>query len=580
MGAHGKIVPLADAVRRFVTPGAWLHFASTPVRSNAAIREVSRAFRGTSPAFTISTTGFHSHAHLLGLLRLGRRYVSCFFGDNWPTPRPNPLWTEIAKEGASLEHWSLLSYVLALRAGALGHGWAVVRPFGATTLGEELQKAGRYREVPDPEDPARAVGLVAAMRPDVVFVHAALGDPDGSAVASAPLGEGTWAALAAKRGVIVTVEQAAAARAVARLPEALRIPASRVLAVCVEPFGAHPQPLFTTPSIGLPGYADDFDAYVEWRKIATDPAAFARFDEAVLRAPDGGAAYRAFVGPERLAALTVRGSAPRTAPTHPRRPRIARRAVPPKAGDVRTILAARRIVERVNVAGHRVVLAGIGHAYQAARLAEQWLSAQGRSLAVLVETGLTDLDCGPAGDSFLLGFEAMSGARRLTSVEDVLGALACGADNGCLAVVGAAQIDEAGDLNSTRLADGRILVGAGGAHDVASGADEVLVLSACEPERLVRRVDYKTSPGRAVRHVVTERGTLRRAGPEAPWQLVDLHPAAPGQSFEEARDAVRGRCPWAYEVPGDAELTPPVSASEIESLQALASTLEIERRAA
>src|SRR5437764_965857 len=114
-----KCISLVDAVRTYVRPAMHLNFASTPSRSNAAVREVARCFQGTSPGFILSATGFHSTAHLLALLRLGKRYISCFFGDNYPIPRPNPLYTQLLQEGVELEHWSLWSYVTALRAGAL-----------------------------------------------------------------------------------------------------------------------------------------------------------------------------------------------------------------------------------------------------------------------------------------------------------------------------------------------------------------------------------------------------------------------------------------------------------------------------
>jgi hypothetical protein len=113
-----KLMPLAEAIRSFVQAGMQLCFASTPSRSNAAIRELCRQFRGRKPEFTLATTGFHSSAHLLGLQRLGRRYIGCFFGDNYPTPRANRLYAELLKEGYELEHWSLWSYVSALAAGA------------------------------------------------------------------------------------------------------------------------------------------------------------------------------------------------------------------------------------------------------------------------------------------------------------------------------------------------------------------------------------------------------------------------------------------------------------------------------
>ena len=68
----------------------------------------------------------------LALLGLGRRYIGCFFGDNYPTPRPNQLYQSLSDTGVALEHWSLLTYVLALRAGALGQPYAVTSSLSGT----------------------------------------------------------------------------------------------------------------------------------------------------------------------------------------------------------------------------------------------------------------------------------------------------------------------------------------------------------------------------------------------------------------------------------------------------------------
>jgi 3-oxoacid CoA-transferase subunit A len=175
-----KLLPLSEAIRRFVEPGMHLCFASTPSRSNAAIRELARSFRGRNPAFTLSATGFHSLAHLLGALRLGRRYIGCFFGDNYPTPRSNRLYAQLLKEGYELEHWSLWSYVSALAAGAFGHPYAITRSLAGTALGQALAERGQLVERPDPADSRRRIARVQARSPDLTFFHAPLGDAPGN----------------------------------------------------------------------------------------------------------------------------------------------------------------------------------------------------------------------------------------------------------------------------------------------------------------------------------------------------------------------------------------------------------------
>src|SRR5690606_36373318 len=143
--------------------------ASTPSRANAAILGLAQRFAGRDPRFVLSTTGFHSTAHLLALLRLGRRYVASLFGDNYPNPRPNPLYQELQSAG-QLEHWSLLTYVQSFRAASLGQSWAMTASLWGSSLAAELAEAGRYRDLDGGEDGPHLLAAVAAMRPDITFL--------------------------------------------------------------------------------------------------------------------------------------------------------------------------------------------------------------------------------------------------------------------------------------------------------------------------------------------------------------------------------------------------------------------------
>lgn len=523
---------LTDAVQRFVVPGMHLHFASTPSRANAAIRQVCREFRGKSPGFVLSTTGFHSAAHLLALFRLGARYVACFFGDNYPSSRPNPLYNQVRLEGAAIEHWSLLSYVAALRAGAMGHPYGVTTSLHGTSLGADLAREGKFFEVPDPHDPARKVGMVAAMRPDITFIHAAAADAHGRVLGSAPFGEGFWGALGSTMGVVVSVEVIVEEEVTARTPDAVLIPPHRILAICPSPFGAHPQPLFTARHLRLPGYPDDFEAYKLLREVAASDT-ITDFVESMLEGEDNYIARlnlkeRISTAPPSLQAYSNLQAGLTSAPTTSER---------------LTVLAARRIVRLVREKGYRVILAGIGHAFFAARLAKLWLTREGIDVDVLVETGMLGFDCGPESGSFLLGYQVIGRSRRLSSIDDILGTIVCGADNHCLAVVGAAQVDQHGNVNSTRLADGTMLVGSGGANDIASCAAEVVVLASADSGRLLSELPYVTSPGRAVRNVVTEVGTLCRDDPAlAEWRIEDAVLLPEDAGVLGAR--LQRVCPW------------------------------------
>ena len=145
----------------------------------------------------------------------------------------------------------------------------------------------------------------------------------------------------------------------------------------------------------------------------------------------------------------------------------------------------------------------------------------------------------------------------------MLGVLSCGADNRCLGALGAAQVDSDGNLNSTRLADGRVLVGSGGACDIAAAAAEVVVLTRLVPGRLVARLDYRTSPGHAVRSIVTDRGTLVRE-PEG-WRVASLASHDAGAD----RAALARDCAWPLTFADDVPLAEPLSAREAERLATL-----------
>jgi acyl CoA:acetate/3-ketoacid CoA transferase beta subunit len=158
----------------------------------------------------------------------------------------------------------------------------------------------------------------------------------------------------------------------------------------------------------------------------------------------------------------------------------------------------------------------------------------------------------------LLGARAVLASKRLTSIEDTLGAIVCGADNRCLGVLSAAEVDARGDLNTTRLASGRLLVGSGGANDIASCADEVVVL-ASSAEQLVDRVAYITSPGARVTRIITPDAVLAREGAQHPWRVEE--------AWSDAR-AVAERCPFSLDV-ATARTAPLPSAREAKRFNAI-----------
>jgi glutaconate CoA-transferase subunit B len=96
-------------------------------------------------------------------------------------------------------------------------------------------------------------------------------------------------------------------------------------------------------------------------------------------------------------------------------------------------------------------------------------------------------------------------ATSFTSALDALGFLV--ASGRCdVGIIGAAQVDKFGNVNTTGIWDGEIgptyrlpktrLTGAGGANDIACGAKRVIIMVTHEPKRFAAdKVSYISSPG-------------------------------------------------------------------------------------
>lgn len=91
-----------------------------------------------------------------------------------------------------------------------------------------------------------------------------------------------------------------------------------------------------------------------------------------------------------------------------------------------------------------------------------------------------------------------------------------------LAIIGSAQVDKYGNVNSTAIFGDRTyqdpkvrLPGSGGANDMISSAGRVLIMARLERRRFVPHVDYITSPGHIDGPSARERAGLKGGGPVA-----------------------------------------------------------------
>lgn len=84
-------------------------------------------------------------------------------------------------------------------------------------------------------------------------------------------------------------------------------------------------------------------------------------------------------------------------------------------------------------------------------------------------------------------------------------------------LIGAAQVDKYGNLNTTALGDYRKpdvrVAGSGGGNDIGSSVGRLLIMMVQEKRRFIERVDYLTTPGHLEGGDSRERAGLRGGGP-------------------------------------------------------------------
>ena len=539
-GAKSKLLPLREVVKRYLKPGMKLHLAGGIGGPSAAIAEIIRQYYGKTPGFVLIQSTVSGHAINLLHCNLVKKLIFSACVDISTSGRPSRIMQKIwAEKSVELENWSLCSLQQRLMAGALGVGFMPTRSITGSSMA--LANQDSFQEIDDPFGGEARVGLAKALNPDISIVHGCVADEQGNTILAAPYGDDLWGPLASSSGVLVSVEKVVDADFIRKHAALVKIPGHIVKAVSVVPLGAHPFSLANPGISDFNAYGTDTDFLEELHRAFADSDQLDSWlKEWVIDCPTPQD-YLAKLGSRRVKALqqTTTGEAERpdslAAPAAEPEPEYS-------PEEMMLIVAAREITRSVLKFKHRLVLTGAGAGAAAASLAYHQIMARGYELELITGNG----QIGYQPQSAPLGAQGLAGvysAKMLTDAITTHGVFVGGRNSKCLSVLGAGQIDQHGNVNSTTTSQGQFLVGSGGANDAAN-AREVIVIISQSKERFPQTLAYLTCPGDRVTTVVSTMGVFRKPASRGELRLAACFPAPKLSKLEDEIRRVQDHCGW------------------------------------
>jgi len=536
----GKILPLGEAIAQCVKPGMKLHF-NTGADANASLREIIRQYWGKKPEFTLIASVVTA-PDVINLIASGlvKRVIASNCSYTYPVPRPIPLLQEMYKKGiVQIESWSLYSLEQRLTAAAQGLGFLPTKSLIGSSLAEENVNA--FKVIPDPFDPHETIGAVRSLFPDISIIHGCVADCDGNTILSPPYFSSIWGARASKGGAIVTVEKIVPTEFIRKHSSLVKLPGYLVRCVCPVFLGAHPQGL-ASDSIGVvEGYGEDYEFILDFVKASQDPSRLRDWiEEWVIECPSHEH-YLDKLGPKKIAFLRKESHADT-------RWEMVKSSTSPEfnSTEMMVVVAAREIKGIVTQRNYQTILCGLGSPSLAASLAYYQLRKEDIHVDLMTGPGRMGFEPQPR-DPLLDGPSTTMTCKILTDSVEVYGTFVGGANSRCLSVLGSAQIDQYGNLNTTKFG-GLYFIGAGGANDAVS-ACETLVMAKQSRERFVNKVDFIGCPGTKVKTLVTDLGVFQKRDGEETFALTKYftHPCTT-QGEEDRLRTIQERCGWKVKV--------------------------------
>ncbi|MGD0022099.1 MAG: CoA-transferase [Smithellaceae bacterium] len=563
----GKVMELSDAVRQFVKPSMSIQFGNGMTTPTAIFFEIARQFWGKNPGFTI--IGISGGVYNVALFVHGKlcsKIIAAFAGDGYPFPGPNPILARALREGTvSLENWTQLTIVLRFMAGALGVPFFPTKSIRGSSM--EVDNKDSFCQIPNPFEKGESASVVKAYNPDIAIAHGWAADKDGNTIMSAPYSGNHFGALAAKEGVIVTVEKIVDTAFIRRHAHMTRLPGYIVKAVCPAPMGGHPMGIHALGVSELEGYGEDEEWIIEARKASRNSDEYQAWVEKWVLGCKNHEDFLSRLGQQRI--WHLKGKIQNDSWMSELSVLAGRLPSPHESTPAERLVSAssNKIMEIIKTKNYRLALCGIGVSNLAAWLAYYKLHQEEYSLELVAEIGYYGYSPQPS-DPYVFNLRNIPSCKMISDIFTSLGIIMGGSQTSSIGVIGAGQVDRLGNVNTTRLSvTGPFLVGSGGANDVASSANETIVTLEQNKSRFVEKVAYITSPGIRVTTVISQLGIWEKESGNNELALTGYFPVRPSASEEESVRSIQEQCGWKLKVKSKLQILPLPSAEELKLMR-------------
>jgi len=557
---ESKITTLEEAIRRNIKPKIKLHIAGSP---NAALRELTRQHWGKKPHITLISNEIMT-PYEISLVHCG--LVSKIITTNcsyiYPAPGPIPLIQKAYKEKmVEIENWSVYSLEQRLMAGALGVGFMPTKSIVGTNMVEENKNS--FKEIKDPFGSGEKVGLVKALTPDFSIIHGCAADRYGNTLLASPYYGAIWGPKASKNGAMVTVEKIVSTDFIREHSNLVKLPGYLVTSVCVAPFGSHPRGLAGLGIRGVESYGEDYDFTLNYRKISKEPNMLEIWLKKWVLDCKTQEEYLSKLGHQKVLSLKKRAERNAWEDELESLAKGFSTSEEYNQTEMMIVTAARVIIEKVTRNGYKTVLAGVGASGLPAWLGYYLLQKEDRGLDLLIGTGQVGYAPRPL-DPFPGNVSNVATCKMLTDSTEIYGVIVGGENNKCLSILGAAQIDKYGNINTSKIKE-LYLIGVGGAGD-AIHARETIVITKQAKDRFLEKVTFISCPGDRIKTLVTTLGVFEKLGNRREFVLTKYFPNPKLPTKEEKIRNIKENCGWDLKV---AKFVKEVSPPTLEELMIL-----------